>query len=64
VEDGAVSMLHECRRVGCATLTLGEVCATHEAPVVRRRWPRGRPFPAPAPLRLSSLSSFSKGSLR
>jgi len=43
-------MLHECRRVGCTTLTVGEVCAAHEAPVVRRRWPRGRPFPAPAPL--------------
>ena len=30
-----MSMLRECSIVGCRTLTLGKLCASHEVPAVR-----------------------------
>jgi hypothetical protein len=37
-------MLRRCSREGCGILTLGELCAAHEAAPSRTAWPRGRPF--------------------
>ena len=37
-------MLHTCSYAGCETLTLGEFCVEHDAPV-RKMFTRGRPYP-------------------
>jgi hypothetical protein len=40
------SILRTCSHSGCTTLTLGELCISHEAPVTQD-FPRGRPFVPP-----------------
>jgi hypothetical protein len=57
-----MAMLNQCRRPGCSVLTLGRVCAAHEAPVLRRVWPKGRPFSALATA--ASVPATSELSLR
>ena len=37
-------MLRTCQADGCDTLTLGELCLTHEPQLPPQRYPRGRPY--------------------
>ena len=44
-------MLRPCSREDCGILTVGELCAAHEAAQRRTAWARGRPFlPEPLPV--------------
>lgn len=45
---GADTLVRQCAEPGCRTLTLGQLCMSHE-PGPEAQLPRGRPFTAAAP---------------
>src|SRR2546429_438926 len=55
-----MGMLRRCAAPGCEVLTLGERCCEHETAAGRREWPRGRPFPGPAPSKGGGLPASAR----